>query len=46
MSSADFKGKLVFDVEDDTQTGTMSLGKNSAGTAEFGIGALDYDIFL
>ncbi|MEK9532899.1 MAG: hypothetical protein VW162_08345, partial [Alphaproteobacteria bacterium] len=45
MSSADFKGKLVFDVEDDTQTGTMSLGKNSAGTAEFGIGALDYDIF-
>ena len=24
MSSADFKGKLVFDVEDDTQTGRMS----------------------
>ena len=44
MSSADFKGKLVFDVEDDTQTGRMSLGKISAGTAEFGIGALDYDI--
>jgi flagellin-like hook-associated protein FlgL len=45
MSSADFKGKLVFDVEEDNQTGTMSLGKNSAGSANFGIGEIDYDFF-
>ena len=45
MSSADFKGKLVFDVEEDNQTGTMSLGKNSAGSAQFGIGEIDYDFF-
>ena len=45
MSSADFKGKLVFDIEEDSQTGTMSLGKNTSGTKEFGIGALDYDFF-
>ena len=45
MSSADFKGKLVFDIEEDSQTGAMSLGKNTAGTKEFGIGDLDYDFF-
>jgi flagellin-like hook-associated protein FlgL len=45
MSSADFKGKLVFDVGDDSQVGTMSLGKGTAGIKEFGIGALDYDLF-
>ena len=45
VSSADFKGKLVFDTEENSQTGTMSLGMNTAGTAEFGIGAIDYDFF-
>ena len=45
MSSADFKGKMVFDIEEDSQTGAMSLGKTTAGTKEFGIGDLDYDFF-
>ena len=45
MSSADFKGKLVFDTEENSQIGTISLGRNTAGTAEFGIGAIDYDFF-
>ena len=45
MSSADFKGKLVFDVEEERQTGALSLGKTTSGTKEFGIGALDYDFF-
>ena len=45
MSSADFKGKLVFDVEDERQTGALSLGKTTSGTKEFGIGALYYDFF-
>ena len=45
MSSADFKGKLVFDSDVDNQTGIMALGKESAGKLDFGIGEIDYDFF-